>query len=60
MVTNGTLYDSEVLMKYTGVIQSLPIDGNQWKAKKLNWPITRYLLKTDVSWIEYMHSINFG
>ena len=29
-----TLYDSVVLTEDTGVIQGLPIVGDQWKAKK--------------------------
>ena len=35
-VTKGTLYDSVVLTEDTGVIRSLLIDDNQWKAEK-NW-----------------------
>ena len=33
-VTSETLYDSVVLSKGTGVVQSSSVDGDQWKTEK--------------------------
>ena len=46
MVTNETTYDSVVLIKDTGVIRGLSIDGKTELT-------TRCFRKTDKSWIDY-------
>ena len=55
MIHRQTSFDSVVLTKNNGLVRSFPINGDQLKAekKKLNWPMPRYFLEADKSWIDY-------
>ena len=57
IVTNETSYDSVVLTKDIGSYEACRLmvtnEKQRKKMNKLNWSITRCVLKPDKSWVEY-------